>query len=312
MLGGEYSVRGYDIRQHWPVGPRRQASLVIGGNKSLLFNGEYLIQVAGPVRLVLFYDAGQVRDSGQNFRMNEFVASTGAEVRFFMPVLNVPFRLIFARNINHEGILNNNLEPEKKLRFRFAVEFDILSDIGGCGTPPSGRPVWSRQSWTSRKGIREHEGVACDGGPRRRAGGRNGDAQTAGPEARDAPSAAAPAATTAQPPRPFPEGAEGGLRRRSGGGQHLDRGQGGAHEDRARCRPRSSRSCRISRRALQAAQQKLQTGGSVMNDGARDLAEKEIEGSIATSSAPSRTRGKSFRSCSADLQVEFQHEGSYC
>jgi outer membrane protein assembly factor BamA len=94
---------------------------VLGGNKSLLFNGEYLIQVAGPVRLVLFYDAGQVREEGQNFRMDEFVASTGAEVRFFMPVLNVPFRLIFARNINREGIFNNNLEPEKKQRFRFAV-----------------------------------------------------------------------------------------------------------------------------------------------------------------------------------------------
>ena len=42
--------------------------------------------------------------------------STGAEVRFFMPVLNVPFRLIFARNINYEGILDNNYQPEKKWR----------------------------------------------------------------------------------------------------------------------------------------------------------------------------------------------------
>jgi outer membrane protein insertion porin family len=119
VLGGEYSVRGYDVRS---IGPYdTDTGLVLGGNKSFLFNGEYLIQVAGPVRLVLFYDAGQVRDEGQKFRMSEFVASTGAEVRFFMPVLNVPFRLIFARNINHEGILNNNLEPEKKVRFRFAV-----------------------------------------------------------------------------------------------------------------------------------------------------------------------------------------------
>ena len=38
-----------------------------------------------------------------------------------MPVLNVPFRLIFARNINREGILDNNYQPEKKWRFRFAV-----------------------------------------------------------------------------------------------------------------------------------------------------------------------------------------------
>jgi outer membrane protein insertion porin family len=119
VLGGEYSVRGYDVRS---IGPYdTQSGLVLGGNKSLLFNGEYLIQIAGPVRLVMFYDAGQVQNEGQQFRFREFVASTGAEVRFFMPVLNVPFRLIFARNMNYEGILDNQLQQEKKYRFRFAV-----------------------------------------------------------------------------------------------------------------------------------------------------------------------------------------------
>ena len=39
VLGGEYSIRGYDIRT---IGPRDPVSgLVVGGNKSLLFNGEY-------------------------------------------------------------------------------------------------------------------------------------------------------------------------------------------------------------------------------------------------------------------------------
>ena len=44
---------------------------MLGGNKSLLFNVEYLITIAGPVRLVLFYDAGQVRDIGQSFAWKE-------------------------------------------------------------------------------------------------------------------------------------------------------------------------------------------------------------------------------------------------
>jgi outer membrane protein insertion porin family len=161
FLGGEYSIRGYDIRS---VGPRDLASgLVIGGNKSMLFNGEYLISIAGPVRLVLFYDAGQVRDNGQKFGWKEpvrqlvtlnglvaadqltslyavggfksalatridtigqtsaFKTSTGAEIRFFMPVLNVPFRLIFAMNPQRGGVLDNNLLPEKRFKFRFAV-----------------------------------------------------------------------------------------------------------------------------------------------------------------------------------------------
>ncbi len=52
------SVRGYDIRSIGPQDPNSR--IVIGGNKSLLFNAEYLISVGGPVRLILFYDAGQV------------------------------------------------------------------------------------------------------------------------------------------------------------------------------------------------------------------------------------------------------------
>ena len=35
--------------------------LVLGGNKSLLFNIEEQITIAGPVRLIVFYDAGQVQ-----------------------------------------------------------------------------------------------------------------------------------------------------------------------------------------------------------------------------------------------------------
>ena len=38
-----------------------------------------------------------------------------------MPVLNVPFRLIFAYNPQRGGVLTNNLQPAKKLTFRFAV-----------------------------------------------------------------------------------------------------------------------------------------------------------------------------------------------
>ncbi len=68
-LGGEYSIRGLDLRS---VGPTVPGSLaVLGGNKSLLFNAEYLISIASQVRFVLFYDAGQVRDVGQSFAWKE-------------------------------------------------------------------------------------------------------------------------------------------------------------------------------------------------------------------------------------------------
>ena len=50
-----------------------------------------------------------------------FKTSTGAEIRFFMPVLNVPFRLIFAYNPQRGGVLDNTLQPQKEFQFRFAV-----------------------------------------------------------------------------------------------------------------------------------------------------------------------------------------------
>lgn len=118
-LGGEYSVRGFDIRTIGPKFP--DSPLVEGGNKSLLFNAEYLITIAGPVRLVLFFDAGQALAKGQRFAFNEFKTSTGGEVRFFMPVLNVPFRLIMAYNPHRSGVLDNNYEPARRFSFRFAV-----------------------------------------------------------------------------------------------------------------------------------------------------------------------------------------------
>ena len=159
--GGEYSVRGFDLRT---IGPRDPISnLVIGGNKSLLFNAEYYFTIAQPVRVLAFFDAGQVRDFGEKLTWKEdittkvfpnqpllvgpiglngilvpiggvpgpqivktgetyaFKTSMGGEVRFFMPVLNVPFRLIGAYNPSRYGVYNNSLRPQPKYTFRFAV-----------------------------------------------------------------------------------------------------------------------------------------------------------------------------------------------
>ena len=159
FLGGEYSVRGFDIRTIGPQDP--VTGVVLGGNKSLLFNLEQSIAIAGPVRAILFYDAGQVRAQGQNFGWWEpvlelahppgviltdprqplalvdpnaplpeflqvgqqaaFKTSTGVEIRFFMPVLNVPFRLIFYWDPQRAGVRDNNLQPQQEYGFRFAV-----------------------------------------------------------------------------------------------------------------------------------------------------------------------------------------------
>ena len=135
-MGGDFSLRGYDIRSIGPNDPivvnedgtTTGSGLVIGGNKSLLFNVEYLISIADPVRLVLFYDAGQVADFGQSFAPDLFRTSTGIEVRFFMPVLNVPFRLMYVFNLQRgdcpDGascVLNDRFQPQEGSLFKFAI-----------------------------------------------------------------------------------------------------------------------------------------------------------------------------------------------
>ena len=156
FLGGEYNIRGFDIRSIGPADPITR--LVLGGNKSVLFNAEYSFSIVSQVRVIFFYDAGQVQDIGRSFSWKEdlfrqefpqidrdpdgdgvldlpqpdpflvkigetsaFKTSTGAEVRFFMPVLNVPFRLIFAMNPQRGNVLDNSFQPQKNFTFRFAV-----------------------------------------------------------------------------------------------------------------------------------------------------------------------------------------------
>ena len=48
---------------------------MIGGNKSLLFNAEYYFNIASPVRILAFFDAGQVRDFGEKFLWKESITT---------------------------------------------------------------------------------------------------------------------------------------------------------------------------------------------------------------------------------------------
>jgi outer membrane protein insertion porin family len=112
-MGGEQQIRGYNIRA---VGPREpSSSSLVGGDKFALFNAEYYFDVLGPVRALLFFDAGQSYLAHDKVTFKSAVISTGAELRFIMPVLNVPFRLIYAINPNADPLF------AEKRTFRFAV-----------------------------------------------------------------------------------------------------------------------------------------------------------------------------------------------
>jgi outer membrane protein insertion porin family len=111
FLGGETEIRGVNIRT---VGPIDSENHALGGNKKALFNAEYYIDIASPLRMVLFFDAGQAFLEGERIDIRKFRTSTGVEMRFIMPVLNVPFRLIYAWNPNRDSF-------QQKSTFKFAV-----------------------------------------------------------------------------------------------------------------------------------------------------------------------------------------------
>jgi outer membrane protein insertion porin family len=116
-LGGEMQIRGYPIYSIMPV----KDDLFTRGDKYLLFNAEYYLDVIPMVRLLAFFDAGQVLLAGEPLeRLKYAKISTGVELRFTMPVLNVPLRLIYARNPNRGRYANPDYRIDKN-EFKFSV-----------------------------------------------------------------------------------------------------------------------------------------------------------------------------------------------
>jgi len=112
FLGGERSIRGFDI---YTLGPRDKSGNVLGGSKSLLFNLEYAIPLTQQFSFVFFYDVGNAYNVGSPIRLKDVYSSTGLELKIFVPMLNVPFRLIFAYN---PRILRSE---DQHFVFKFAV-----------------------------------------------------------------------------------------------------------------------------------------------------------------------------------------------
>jgi outer membrane protein insertion porin family len=95
VLDGERSIRGFDI---YTLGPRDKNGNVLGGSKSFLFNLEYAIPLSQQFSFVFFYDVGNSYDVGTPIKLKDVYSSAGLELKIFVPMLNVPFRLIFAYN----------------------------------------------------------------------------------------------------------------------------------------------------------------------------------------------------------------------
>ena len=85
-LGGMGSVRGYDWRDISPRDPETNDE--IGGNKMMQFNVEFLFPLVkkSGLRGVLFADAGNAFDNGEELRFGDLRQSIGYGFRWYSPI----------------------------------------------------------------------------------------------------------------------------------------------------------------------------------------------------------------------------------
>ncbi len=167
FTGGEFSIRGFDIRSVTPWAFTRTPGLdgagnpiidpttgmpviteqliPVGGDTSALFTGEYRIPLVGPLQAAAFVDLGSAfilrKDNlsllGENTSVqllnstnDVWRMSTGLELQFNLPVINQPFRLIFAYNplrldtsVVYRGIPSRLHEPVTNIKFSVGYNF---------------------------------------------------------------------------------------------------------------------------------------------------------------------------------------------
>ncbi len=105
FAGGEDSVRGFrrgSIAALSDDGTlaRDASGLPQGGEALAQLNLETHVLLGDRFRLVFFADAGGVFAPGQSFDPDLLRTSAGAELRVTLPRLNLPLRLIYARNLD--------------------------------------------------------------------------------------------------------------------------------------------------------------------------------------------------------------------
>ncbi|MEW6614244.1 MAG: outer membrane protein assembly factor BamA [Thermodesulfobacteriota bacterium] len=112
FLGGINSLRGFKA---YSVGPKDPATGdVIGGNKQLLFNIEYIFPLykkAG-IKGVVFFDAGNAFDDNENYSLSGLRTSVGAGIRWYSPI--GPLRLEWGYNIDPKP-------DERRSNWEFAI-----------------------------------------------------------------------------------------------------------------------------------------------------------------------------------------------
>ncbi len=99
FAGGADTVRGYEDRS---IGPKDENGEEIGGNLLTVMTGELIIPVRKDLRLVAFYDMGDVYGPDESFDISSFKKGIGVGIRFRVPLLGV-FRLDWGYKLDRES-----------------------------------------------------------------------------------------------------------------------------------------------------------------------------------------------------------------
>lgn len=113
FVGGINTIRGFEFGEAGPVDPN--TGDVIGGNKQVLFNAEYIFPIVTEAKIkgVIFFDAGKGYRNDERIRLGGLRYSAGFGIRLLLPI--GPIRLEWGKNLN----------PRPGERSGFLPEFSI-------------------------------------------------------------------------------------------------------------------------------------------------------------------------------------------
>ena len=135
-IGGDRSVRGFGYGSIYPLDENDKAyfneqGALLGGDKYLVINLEAVYYVAGPLKFVLFFDAGNAWLEGQSFNPLKMRMATGAELRMFLPIFQAPLRFIYGVNLDPKIIKGHSGNP---------IVYEKRSDFSSPSARPSRSP----------------------------------------------------------------------------------------------------------------------------------------------------------------------------
>ncbi len=129
FLGGENTIRGYAFRSIWVRDEETNETIFDesgfpqGGDKMFHLNTELHFLVAGPLRVVAFFDVGNVYGDQQRMSFSHVRSSAGLELRINVPLFGAPLRFIYAENLDPLSLLGNDQERFESFDFSIGTSF---------------------------------------------------------------------------------------------------------------------------------------------------------------------------------------------